>query len=163
LFLAPIDAAGHVANCQHTFGSGIARTIRELYPEVYAADCETFRGHKGKMGTFSLGVIKNPKAQLKAIYNLYGQFQFGNARDLNYEALYSALTEMRDDISGSELTSIGFPYKLGSDRAGGDWMVVESMIYSVFKDFPGNVLICVHPDYVDNYQSPFVKAGLIQP
>jgi O-acetyl-ADP-ribose deacetylase (regulator of RNase III) len=156
LFLAPIDLAGHCANCQHTFGSGIARAIRELYPEVYEADCkESKKNDPEKMGTITWATLKQPKAQLKHIANLYGQFTFGGIRDVNYEAIYKALVKFRWFAEQLGVKTVGFPYRMASDRAGGDWLVIESMIWSVFKDSGIDVLICQRPEDKDDYESPF--------
>jgi hypothetical protein len=51
---------------------------------------------------------------------------------LNYAALATALKIMANDCGMYDV--IGFPYKIGSDRAGGDWEIVLEMIEFYFKD-----------------------------
>ena len=48
---------------------GIARTIRELYPEAYEADCQTKKGDRSKIGSFSYYIHprKNLLTLLKAL------------------------------------------------------------------------------------------------
>ena len=48
--------------------------------------------------------------------------------DLDYDALKSALIEMKNKFSGKR---IGMPM-IGSGLAGGDWNVIEKIIQDVF-------------------------------
>ncbi len=122
------DVIGHCANCFCTFGAGIALQIKNKYPEAYIADCKTTSGDLQKLGT-----ISHTEGIAPTIVNLYGQFDFKGRRqgkmDLDYEALKSALTEMKEKFSGKRF---GLP-KLGSDLAGGDWTVIEAIIQEVFR------------------------------
>jgi hypothetical protein len=140
-----VNMVVHCANCFHTMNSGIARQIREQFPEAYEADCKTNAGDRNKLGTYSFARIKNDKfPHLKYIVNLYGQFDFGGGgRFCSYDAIVKGLEKLRDDMLSSkkELT-LGIPYKMASDRAGGDWNIVESIIHSVFEEYPIDVYIC---------------------
>jgi hypothetical protein len=156
VFDAPIDSLVHCANCFHTMGSGIARGIREEYPEAYEADVtQTKKGDPEKLGTFSCAEIQTPtrrrNPRLKFIYNLYGQFTFGrDRRQVNYEAIYSGFQAVRSDIEcGNDPKEVlGINYKLGCNLAGGDWNVVLAMIHSVFDKASFDVLICKRPEDV---------------
>lgn len=147
IFQAPIDVLVHQANCFCTFGSGIAKVIRENFPEAYAADCETKKGDKNKLGTYSVGIIRNPST-FKYIVNLYGQYDTSaTTRKTNYEALYSGMELIRDNILNKKVNlDIGFPYKIGCGFGGGDWNVVRAMILSVFDSYPNKVMICKKPE-----------------
>ena len=151
LFTAPVDVILHGANCQHTMGSGIARSIREKFPEAYAADCATAKNDPKKMGTYSWARVSNPDhPQIKYVINLYSQFQFGRGpRHTSYDAIATGLESLRDKLVGKTLT-LGINYKLGCNLGGGSWPVVESIIYSVFEDFPVKVLICRRPEDREN-------------
>lgn len=144
-----VEVAGHQANCQNTFGSGIARTIREMYPTAYEADTLAARDGSNHLGNFSYADIplnhRKDGSRLHRIYNLYGQNLYGKGtRQTNYDALYTALEGMRYDIEQTYLNtwpSIGFPYKMGSDRGGGSWDVVSRLIEVAFDGYEGEVLI----------------------
>lgn len=150
VFDAPIDSLVHCANCFHTMGSGIARALREEYPEVYAADVtQTKKGDVTKLGSYSVAEINIPEfrrnPRLKFVYNLYGQFTFGREkRQVNYEAVYSGLEAIKRDIqaNGSSSEVLGINYKMCCNLAGGDWNVISAMIHSVFDDAGFDVLIC---------------------
>jgi O-acetyl-ADP-ribose deacetylase (regulator of RNase III) len=151
IFTVKADAIVHQANCFHTMGSGIARFIRENFPEAYDADCATKKGDSEKMGTFSFAAIKNPRyPNVSLIINLYSQFDFSrDMRHTRYDALVDGLTLLRDKLRAKakgKTRTIAIPYRIGSNRGGGDWKIVRAIIDSVFgneNDF--NVLICV-PD-----------------
>ena len=141
-----IDIIGHCCNCHNTFGSGIAKSIKQMYPAAYAADTQHYKKYSGNiLGTFSKASVKRGDNTFY-VYNLYGQKSYGNDgnRYVDYEAIYSALTFMCADIMGKyqdDCPSIGFPYKMASDRAGGHFAIIETMIRVVFKDYPGKVSI----------------------
>jgi O-acetyl-ADP-ribose deacetylase (regulator of RNase III) len=116
---------GHCVNCQGCFGSGIARSIKERYPECF----EVYIDDVGyKLGDSQCVEI----AENKFIFNLFGQEFYGRCkRQLNYGAMAAALNEMSDNTSVDD--KVGFPYKMGCDRAGGDWEVVLEMIEYYFR------------------------------
>ena len=68
------DAIVHGCNCQNSMGAGIARIIREVFPEAYEVDT---RYHKqmadyNMLGTICVGFAKEVK-----IINAYTQFYGG--------------------------------------------------------------------------------------
>jgi O-acetyl-ADP-ribose deacetylase (regulator of RNase III) len=151
IFLAPVDVIAHQANCFHTMGSGIARAIRENFPEAYEADCKTIKGDRNKMGTYSSAkvVTENPNPQLKYIANVYSQFDFGrDKRYTNYEAVANGLESLRNNLikKGRDGFVVGLPWKYGCNIAGGDWDVVYAIVKSIFKESSINAIICKHPD-----------------
>lgn len=144
IFKSDIDILIQSCNCQTIFGSGIAKSIREKYPEVYEADLKTKKADVNKLGTFSYAKIKNP-ARLKYIFNLYGQFDFGGAkRNTSYDAFADGLEKIREFLleKKAEKMVLGMPWKIGSDRGGASWPVIEAIIYDVFEESPFKVLIC---------------------
>jgi len=137
-----INIICHVANCQNNFGSGIAAQIKSRYPEAYEADTEYNEkyGKENILGSFSGAVLPDGKK----ILNFYAQYNYGrDKRQLDYEAFCLCLERLKTGIKKSEKKYIiGFPYKIGSDRAGGDWNVVLVMIHSVFDNSGIDVIIC---------------------
>ena len=143
-----IGCCAHQANCQNTFGSGIARTIREMYPAAYKADCDAAIAKVNTLGRFSVGYIPtdNNPSSISRIYNLYGQNLFGKGtRQTDYDALYSALEGMAHDLVENDMDlpvpSVGFPFQMGSFRGGGSWDIVSRLIEVAFDDYPSDVII----------------------
>lgn len=126
-----VNHIGHVTNCFGVMGSGIAKSVRERYPQVYEAYREL--AFEFECGKDLLGVHQPVYlSTLRCVHNLHAQYAFGSvSRDLNYGALAFCLQQMSEEIVTRE--TIGFPYKLGSDRAKGDWNIVLEMIEFYFK------------------------------
>ena len=147
IFKCNAEAMVHCANTHCTFGSGIAKQIKERYPEAYAADCQTIRGDKSKLGTFSWVKAKDGKY----IYNLYGQADFGRGmRQLNYEAFYTGLESIKKHIEEHKLTTLSLPFHCGADRAGGNWHIINAMIESLWlNDLTTTIYICKYTPEID--------------
>lgn len=157
LTIGGINYIGHQANCQNTFGAGIARTIREMYPEAYAADTTAHRLKANTLGQISVATIACSNGvnrygnRIERIYNLYGQNLGTNhsatmrPRNTNYEALFNALERMRKDVDllniGTVSPAVGFPYLMGSALGGGNWNIVSRLIEVAFDGYAGNVYI----------------------
>jgi O-acetyl-ADP-ribose deacetylase (regulator of RNase III) len=143
-----IVCCAHQANCQNTFGSGIARSIREMYPVAYDADCSAARAKVNTLGRFSVGYIPtdNNISSISRIYNLYGQNLYGKGtRQTNYDALYSALEGMVHDLTENDMSlpvpSVGFPFQMGSFRGGGNWDIVSRLIEVAFDGYANDVIV----------------------
>ena len=151
LLAKDVAVIGHQANCQNTFGSGIARSIREMYPDAYAVDTLCASKKSNTLGNFSMAYIPQEQynkhgTQIKKIFNLYGQNLFGKGtRQTNYDALYSALEGMAHDLVENDMDlpvpSVGFPFQMGSFRGGGNWDIVSRLIEVAFDDYPSDVII----------------------
>ena len=150
-----VNAFVHQANCMCTMGSGVAREVRELYPEVYEADLKTKRGDRNKVGKFSFAKTKDGKIG----YNLYSQFDFGReAVHTNYEAFRTGMVSIKDHLKlniGPSAT-IGMPYKIGCVRGGGNWEVVSQILKELFETDTMTLVICEFKDYSDRVKDPRV-------
>jgi len=141
-----LNAIGHVTNCFHKFGSGIAKSIREEYPEAYQSDLQTIKGDVNKLGTFSFSTSKNNIG----CYNIYGQFNYGrDKRYLNYDAFKNGLLLVREDFIKryGSCGKLGLPYKIGSVNAGGNWNEVLNIIKEVFEKDTIEIVICEFKEY----------------
>lgn len=143
----PLDAFIHQANCFNTMGSGVAKEVRETYPEVYEADCRTIKGDANKLGTFSFAKTSDGKIG----YNLYSQFNFGydGKRYTSYEAMRHGLEQIRDHIKVNlkPNAKVGIPCRMGCARGGGDWNEVSRIINEVFENEPIDIIICEFKEY----------------
>jgi O-acetyl-ADP-ribose deacetylase (regulator of RNase III) len=120
------DMIAHQANCFHTFGSGIAREIKERYPEAYQADLSTPKNDIMKLGTYSHCTL--PQG---LILNIYGQYEMSSKFiATNYDALGVAFYKINHLFSGMH---IGLPL-IGCGIAGGEWRYVRYLIEARFKD-----------------------------
>jgi O-acetyl-ADP-ribose deacetylase (regulator of RNase III) len=131
------DASGvliHQANCHHSMASGIAKAVRERFPEAYAADTATVKGDLGKLGTFSAAAVERPGSALKWIVNLYSQYGYQDGdRRTSYDAMFAGLIKVRDDGRFAGL-DFAVPSRIGCGLAGGNWGVVQAILRAVFSE-----------------------------
>ena len=124
----------HGVNCQGVMGSGVAKAIREKYPDVYRKyqkDVESWK--EGFGATFGqLGRVQFIGVSQKLVVaNCFTQDFFGTLkRHVDYEAVAKCFYELnkRRDWYGQ----LNIP-KIGAGLGGGDWSVIESIIKSEYK------------------------------
>lgn len=142
MFDQPTSSVLHGCNCFNTFGSGVAKTIKEIYPEAYKADCSTISGDRTKLGKFTWAKCRDGKY----IFNAYQQYDFGtNSRKTNYEAVYTAQESIRNFIKldpSLNITSIAMPHLIGCDRGCAKWSIVYPMLVDIWEGSGINIFIC---------------------
>ena len=144
----------HQVNCQGVMGAGVAKAIKEKYSKVY-------KQYKEKCMIFSpeslLGYCQKigvSTEQPKVIFNLFGQLNYGyrGKRYTSYAALAIALNDAfqyivqqneRHDIP----KEIAVPFKMGCDRGGADWEIVETIL----EDLSGKYKIDVYIYSINGY------------
>jgi ribA/ribD-fused uncharacterized protein len=131
------QAFAHGCNCQGSMGAGVARTIRARYPAMYE---EYRRRCKAEPRQFNLGDCWLWKADDRPwIFNLGTQEGYWRAR-ASYEAIETALKEMRRQADGEGITSIAIP-RIGVGHGGLSWKKVRAIVESVFDDWPGTLVV----------------------
>ncbi len=118
------DVIIHGCNCFCTMGAGIAKLIRENFPEAYQADLKTGLGDKSKLGTYSQAKVKR-NGNIFTIINAYTQFDFsGSSQLVDYGAIQKIFSALRADCRNQR---IGYP-KIGAGLAKGNWEVISNII-----------------------------------
>ena len=120
-------------------GSGIAKQIREKWPQVQKEYCDNIdycyeNGFCRDSYDF-LGMINWTEVDKdRYVVNFYSQDTYlpRNKCHTDYKAFRNcciSLKEFLSDISFErEYMTIGFPYKIGCGLAGGDWSIVSKII-----------------------------------
>lgn len=134
----------HQVNCQGVMGSGVAKALRDKWPQIY----ETYRkmyenfmfGDKYNdddlLGKIDVCEIK----ENLYVVNLFGQRDYRSnhqvsKRFTSYGAWEKALPKLDSYIVDNGLPErIYFPYNAGCDRGGGDWRIISAMIEEYFPD-----------------------------
>ena len=121
-------------NCFNTMGGGIAREIRERYPEVAQVDKNTKKGDYLKLGTWTEGYAWFDERQVAAdeykadsylIINAYTQYNMSTGEDVfEYTAFQLILQKLAHEYPGQRF---GFPY-IGMGLAGGDKDIIMPML-----------------------------------
>lgn len=118
------DVIIHGCNCQCHMGAGIARQIRERFPEAYEADLMTEKGSREKLGSISTAVVTRGEVTF-TIVNGYTQFhRSGPGVRADYDAIGDVMKNVKAGFSGAR---IGYP-KIGAGLARGDWEVIAKII-----------------------------------
>ena len=137
-----VDYITHCCNAQGVMGSGIAKEIRERIPEAYVEYMfnynmsKRFSGPNDFLGEVNCG---------GNVLNIIGQEYYGmdKKRYVNYGALAAGFGKLAVCVEQLEDkycdgVTIGIPYKMASDRAGGDWNIVleliQYLVVPYFKD-----------------------------
>ena len=131
------DIICHQVNCQGKMNSGVAKQIREKYPEVFQAYqslCHIYSQCQHNL----LGVYQIIETyDGKCIANLFGQLGYGydGQQYTDVQALKKAMIKLRQKYClSTKKMSIAMPYKIGCVRGGADWDEVYAMIEEVFQD-----------------------------
>ncbi len=118
------DVIVHGCNCFCSMGAGIAKQIKEHFPQAYRVDQNTPKGDKKKLGTYTVVWVKN-KTHTFAIINAYTQYDFsGTGVLVNYEAVRKIFAQIKKDFQGQR---IAYP-KIGAGLAKGDWEMITKII-----------------------------------
>jgi len=124
------DLIIHGCNCFCTMGAGIAKTIKQKFPEAYQADLKTRKGEKSKLGSISWAETETGNGKL-VVVNGYTQFNWrGSGRKADYDAIREVFKKVKKQFSGLR---IGYP-AIGAGLAGGDWQIISEIIEDELKD-----------------------------
>ena len=110
-------------NCFNTMGGGIAREIRERYPNVASVDMETVRGDYNKLGNWT--ECDAGETNRFTVINAYTQYNMSRGEDVFEYTAFQLILEKLLFVYGDK--RIGFPY-IGMGLAGGDKDVIMRMI-----------------------------------
>ena len=135
------DIICHQVNCQGKMNSGVAKAIREKWPEVYIKYMESNeiiwdKAHEhGRMiwnhmlGQIQVVFIADKKTM--AVVNMFAQENYGydKRRYTSYDAFWSCLGEIKRTINPG--LRIAFPARIGCVRGGANWNVILTMIEEV--------------------------------
>lgn len=122
-----INVLLHCCNGQGVMNSGIAKQIRQEFPDAF----DMYKAQGYRLGTVS---------RAEGIFNMVAQEYYGydGRKYVNYGALANCLKAvdgtLKDYMSHYAPFKIGIPYKMASDRAGGDWKVVIELVEWFLKD-----------------------------
>lgn len=129
------DYICHQVNCQGVMRSGIAKQIRERWPEVYD-DYRLY--HHGctmnglhPLGTVCFSTINNTN---QSVINMFSQDNYGydGNRYTSYDAFATALYDIKHCVK--EGLKIGFPKNIGCGLGGGNWEVISALIEEILGE-----------------------------
>jgi hypothetical protein len=118
-------------------GSGIAKQIRERWPEVFNAYVKTHKYHIkfGFPTEDMLGYVEpihiDDGDRERYVVNMYSQHSYGyNAqRYTSYDAFACCLHKISAFVHKDK--TIGFPKNIGCGLGGGNWKVISALIEEI--------------------------------
>ena len=127
------DVIVHGCNCFNTMGAGIAKTIKQTFPEAWKIDQMTKKGDLKKLGDISVACVNSPRYGKKnpntdfafRIVNAYTQYDYRHGKPIDYTAVRSCMKLIKKKFKSDDV--IGMPM-IGAGLAGGDWEIIEKII-----------------------------------
>lgn len=135
------DLICHQVNCQGAMNSGVAKAIRQKWPEVYteyrnkARDlsseefCDEDLSWMHMLGHIQTVFLADKETM--GVINMFAQAGYGydGRRYTSYDAFWSCLGEIKKYIKPD--LRIAFPARIGCVRGGANWNVILTMIEEV--------------------------------
>lgn len=122
----------HQCNDRGVMGSGVARPLRNKYPEIFAPYHEFCQNNNNPLGT----AVFVPTHDGKVVGNLIGQKNYGRNKNIvytQYDAIQQCFHEVYRYAKEHKLT-VAAPYLISCGLANGDWDVVYPMMEGIFTD-----------------------------
>ena len=127
MFSSTANILCHQVNCMGRMGSGIAKTVREKFPNVYEAYMMLSHAD-GVTPDDLLGTVQFVKCGTQIIANLFAQRNYGydGKQYTSYDAFRECLRHIRENVPAG--SSIAFPNGIGCGLGGAKWVVIVAMI-----------------------------------
>jgi O-acetyl-ADP-ribose deacetylase (regulator of RNase III) len=110
--------------------AGIAKSIKQAFPQAWQADLKTPKGDKNKLGTFSKAEITLKNRHTLTVINAYTQFHWsGNSDLVEYESLRKIFNQIKLQFHSKK---IAYP-QIGAGLAGGNWQRISQIIDEELK------------------------------
>lgn len=114
----------HGVNSIGIAGAGVAKGIKEYYPDAYIQYKELCGS---KAPTDLLGTVQFIKTSDKIIINCFTQLGVGGIQPVSYEALTLCVKAINDEATVRNFNTVAFPL-IGAGLGGGDWKLIEKLI-----------------------------------
>lgn len=126
----------HQVNCQGVMRSGVAKAIREKWPEVfseYSKFCQN-KTPEELLGTYNAVNLSDEYSNLTVV-NCFSQKNYGYDGELytDYDSIDKIFREVYR-VCCHEETKFYAPYLYGCVRGGGDWNKVSEIICRNISD-----------------------------
>lgn len=126
----------HQVNCRGVMNSGVAKQIRQKWPQVYEDYLTVIHQLPDDISLSSLlGSLSYTEVERgKTVVNFFTQDWYGydGKRYTNYEAFAEALTSLKEKTFPCD--TIAFPYRIGCDRGGANWKIIRTMIEEILSN-----------------------------
>ena len=125
------DILIHGCNCMNTMGAGIAKQVKQRFPDAYNVDQTTIKGNKDKLGKVSMALVQLENGKHFFVVNAYTQYAYGkepNIKYANLDALASCLRMVQMKLGDPEAGRKIIMPKIGCGYGNLDWPSVKQVI-----------------------------------
>jgi O-acetyl-ADP-ribose deacetylase (regulator of RNase III) len=138
-----IKIIAHQVNCKGVMGGGLAKQIRDRYPNVFKEYATFIQDYKEcNYGESPLGTVCYYRVdENRCIWNVFGQEDYGTDKCYtDYDAVKKAFTNEIENWRCSEHCNwenqipIAIPCYFGCGLGGGDWSIMKSVLEEIEKD-----------------------------
>lgn len=128
----------HQVNCRGVMEAGLAKQLKDKYPEVFSEYKEFIYARKVHHigGNQLLGAV-NPVFINKdlIVINIFGQDTFGlGMLHTDYTAIEKAFNYIEQTVAPIYDLPVYIPYGFGCGLGGGNWDIVKGILEQIFKD-----------------------------
>lgn len=130
----------HQVNCKGVMRSGIAKQIRERWPEVYTSYFKQYNDYvvdfmvstRDLLGTIDIVLVDDETGQ--SVISMFSQYDYGydSNRFTSYDVFAICLEKIRESTTYND--KIGFPKNIGCGLGGGNWKVISALIEEILGD-----------------------------
>jgi len=130
LLLSSCPLIIHGVNAQGVMGSGIAKSIRLMYPEVFSI----YR-KKYELNQLKLGEVIYVKTKRYWIANGVTQKNYGRFKKqyVDYEAINKIMLNVNNFSKNKNINQVGMPL-IGAGLGGGSWEIIAKIIEECLTD-----------------------------
>jgi O-acetyl-ADP-ribose deacetylase (regulator of RNase III) len=134
MFGTDIKVLAHGCNAHGVMGSGVARIVRDDYPEAYNMYVDVVKGAAYEVLDL-MGTIIPVETKGKVIINAITQHDYGRdgKRYVSYDAMWRAMHAINMHCIVNRVSTVAMP-QIGAGYGGGDWNVIEAIILSELTD-----------------------------
>jgi len=134
------DVIVHGCNCQNTMGSGIAKQVKERFPNSWAADQQTKKGSIEKLGNWSVN-WEQPNPGAFYLVNAYTQYEYNKPGERKQHFNYTAFALILEKFSlVFKSYRMGFPL-IGAGLAGGNRSIILGMLEGFSEKMTKDVIV----------------------
>lgn len=148
IFKQGLQVICHQTNCMGVMGGGVAYTVHQLYPEVFKEYYNITNPKLKNDRENLLGTIQIVETHTGImIVNMFAQYSFGSDRCYTqYGKFEECCYAIYKHCIENNITEIGMPFKIGCDRAGGDWNRVYDILETYFGEKSNITLVLCEYD-----------------
>lgn len=142
------DIIVHQVNCMGVMGAGLARSIKDRWPEVFDSYLRFLSSTDEPLGRAQF--VHTDDGRI--VVNMFAQHFYGRGkRYTDYEKFHAAMVEIRRSAEQYNY-SVAIPYYIGCGLAGGNWKIINQIIADTFNGYE-NVKYYAYTPGRKRYQS----------